>query len=194
MEVQSGETRVALTPANVAALITLGAAVRVEHNAGRSAGFTDNLYEAAGAEVVPCPGAIWTADVVVKVAGPTPDEAVSLEDRHLVSKTPEWYLIPSLVKQGATVVSLTLLIQDLYSEDSVDFASSRILGNAASKLLTTSMSDNRGLFTVDLGDRTTARTCLAHSFQRVDPVVVQPLQSADTLRTRQLSHFIKRFA
>ena len=47
-----GERRVALVPASVAALKKLRCDVQVEAGAGAAAGFPDDEYRAAGAEIV----------------------------------------------------------------------------------------------------------------------------------------------
>ena len=47
-----GERRVALVPASVPALTKSGVRVQIEAVAGVSAGFTDDAYRAAGAEIV----------------------------------------------------------------------------------------------------------------------------------------------
>eukprot|EP01051_Picozoa_sp_SAG22_P019473 SAG22_NODE_3606_length_1618_cov_11.886768_2_plen_184_part_00 len=183
----------------MADLTALGAAVSVEQDAGRPAGFTDDLYEAAGASVVPVDinapaSSVWMSDLVIKVQGPTPDEAVALEDRHLLSKTPEWFLIPSLVKQGATVASMTLLIRSMYNEDLVDYASSKQLGNAATKLLTARMRSEDNKYQLDTADDMLAQICLVHARERLDPVMVDPPLCAETVRARKLSHFVRSFA
>lgn len=47
-----GENRVALTPANITSLIRLGCEVLVEASAGLAAGFPDDSYRDAGAEII----------------------------------------------------------------------------------------------------------------------------------------------
>ena len=79
------ETRVAVTPANVAQYVKLGMTVFVEKGAGDKANFPDALYEAAGAKVVP--SVFGEADLVLKVQPPTPKEAEQ-------------------IKSGATLISL----------------------------------------------------------------------------------------
>jgi len=69
----AGERRVALIPASVAALTALDARVAIEPGAGERAGFTDEAYVEAGAQVVP--QAIAGAGVVALV-GPPPDELI----------------------------------------------------------------------------------------------------------------------
>jgi H+-translocating NAD(P) transhydrogenase subunit alpha len=69
-EAGAGERRVALVPKVVEKLRGRGVAVVVEAGAGAGALIPDELYTAAGATI----GDAWSADVVVKVAPPTPDE------------------------------------------------------------------------------------------------------------------------
>ncbi|MGD9635027.1 MAG: Re/Si-specific NAD(P)(+) transhydrogenase subunit alpha [Pirellulales bacterium] len=67
-ETYPGERRVALVPASIAALKKLGGAVRLEAGAGVAAGFTDDAYRAAGAEIVADRRALFdAADVVLQV-------------------------------------------------------------------------------------------------------------------------------
>ena len=84
-ETQPGELRVAATPETVKRLVKEGFAVQVAAGAGEAASFADGDYQAAGATTAP--GGSWpAADVVLKVAPPTPDEASSLRaDSLLVS-------------------------------------------------------------------------------------------------------------
>ena len=51
-ETYTGERRVALVPASVPPLIKGGASVQIEAGAGLAAGFTDNAYREAGAEII----------------------------------------------------------------------------------------------------------------------------------------------
>ncbi|EUA44023.1 alanine dehydrogenase/PNT, N-terminal domain protein [Mycobacterium xenopi 4042] len=72
MVAESGddERRVALVPKAVVPLTKSGVAVVVESGAGQRALLPDELYTAAGASI----GDAWAADIVVKVAPPTPEE------------------------------------------------------------------------------------------------------------------------
>ncbi len=70
-----GERRVALTPEAVRKLVGRGFAVLVEREAGLAAGFTDEEYEAAGAQLVSDAVAVYSrASLVVKVQRPTQHE------------------------------------------------------------------------------------------------------------------------
>ncbi|MEL7231842.1 MAG: Re/Si-specific NAD(P)(+) transhydrogenase subunit alpha [Pseudomonadota bacterium] len=70
-ETAPGETRVAATPESVKKLIALGHAVTVETDAGRIAGFLNDAYSEAGADIAPDAGqANETADIVLGVRAP----------------------------------------------------------------------------------------------------------------------------
>lgn len=72
---QEFETRVAATPETVKKYIALGFAVTVETGAGASASLSDSAYKDAGATIAKTAAeALKTADVVLKVRRPLPDE------------------------------------------------------------------------------------------------------------------------
>ncbi len=75
-ETVDGERRVALVPEAVGKLAggEGGLEVVVERGAGAGALIPDAQYEDAGARMVDDPGAVYEADVVVKVAPPTAEE------------------------------------------------------------------------------------------------------------------------
>ena len=77
-ESQSGETRVACTPATVPLLQKLGFEVAVERGAGEAAGFTDAAYEAAGASIAAA-AEIWKSLLVYKVNPPNDKELAKLK-------------------------------------------------------------------------------------------------------------------
>jgi proton-translocating NAD(P)+ transhydrogenase subunit alpha len=74
-EVVPGERRVALVPETVGRLGD-GVTTTVAAGAGAAAGFRDEAYREAGAEI----GDPWGADIVVKVAAPTPEEVGRLRE------------------------------------------------------------------------------------------------------------------
>jgi NAD(P) transhydrogenase subunit alpha len=74
-----GETRVAATPATVRQLLGLGYRVLVEAGAGAAAGFTDEAFREAGAELGDTKAA-WGAEVVFAVRAPEAEEIGLLRD------------------------------------------------------------------------------------------------------------------
>jgi NAD(P) transhydrogenase subunit alpha len=75
-ETAEGERRVALVPDAVKKLAGQGLELLVERGAGDGALIPDAQYEEAGAQLVEDP---WGADVIVKVAPPSADEAARLK-------------------------------------------------------------------------------------------------------------------
>lgn len=78
METATGERRVALVPETVSRLSAAGFEIRVVRGAGAAAGFGDDEYASAGAELSDPSGLAAGADAVVRVARPTPDEIAEL--------------------------------------------------------------------------------------------------------------------
>ncbi|WP_062386456.1 alanine dehydrogenase [Demequina iriomotensis] len=81
-ETKSGETRIALAPAGVHALVARGHRVVVESGAGAGAGIGDDALVAAGATLADAAGA-WGSDLVLKVKEPQPHELPLLCDNVL---------------------------------------------------------------------------------------------------------------
>ncbi|MDX1674782.1 MAG: hypothetical protein R3314_08320, partial [Longimicrobiales bacterium] len=69
-EVLPGERRVALVPDTVSSLVEDGLDVVIEAGAGDAAGFDDAAYREAGATVTDDASAVFSSDVVLKVAPP----------------------------------------------------------------------------------------------------------------------------
>ncbi|MEV5510009.1 hypothetical protein [Streptomyces orinoci] len=68
------ETRVALTPDGVAALVRHGLAVTVETGAGRAMGFPDAAYRSAGAAIQDRDALYRHSDLVIKLNGPAHED------------------------------------------------------------------------------------------------------------------------
>ncbi len=112
-ETKQGERRVALTPSAVALATGRGHQLRVQRGAGHGAGFADDAYAAAGAELVDEAADVWAADVVVKVKEPQAAEQELFRDGltlfaylHLAAE-PE--LTESLVASGTRAYAFETL-------------------------------------------------------------------------------------
>jgi len=105
-ETAPGERRVALVPEVAGKLVAGGLDVVVEPGAGAGARLADEAYGAAGART----GDAWAADLVAKVAPPTPEEAARLRPGAIVVgflaplTNPEG--IRALAAAGATAFAL----------------------------------------------------------------------------------------
>ena len=74
-EIKIEETRVAITPSGVAALVAHGHQVLIEQGAGAGSSIPDALYQAAGAHILPSARAVWEqARLILKVKEPLPVE------------------------------------------------------------------------------------------------------------------------
>ena len=129
-EVFPGEKRVATVPEAVEKLIKLGFTVAVESGAGDASNFSDEVYRAAGAEVISGAAALWAAsDMVFKVRGPTPDEvALMHEGQALVSfiwpaQNPE--LMQLLAAKKVTVLAIDALPRTLSRAQKMDALTSQ---------------------------------------------------------------------
>ncbi|HLE59798.1 MAG TPA: Re/Si-specific NAD(P)(+) transhydrogenase subunit alpha [Candidatus Limnocylindria bacterium] len=113
-ETAPGETRVALTPAAVAALLGDGVQVIVQAGAGSAASIADADYAAAGAGIVPDAATLYAgADVVVRVGRPNVAEIGLLRRGQVLIGTlgtlarPE--LAQALAAAGVTAISMDAL-------------------------------------------------------------------------------------
>lgn len=84
-EIKSHEYRVGLTTNSVRELIKNGHSVMVETNAGSGINLSDDDYRRAGAEVVDTAAEVFaTADMIVKVKEPQPDECRMLRENQIL--------------------------------------------------------------------------------------------------------------
>ncbi len=84
-EIKPGESRVAMVPAGVEALVREGHDVVVEKGAGLGSGFEDELYRGVGAGILDSADAVWSkAGLVVKVKEPIAVEYPRVKPDHVV--------------------------------------------------------------------------------------------------------------
>jgi len=84
-EIKVEESRVAITPAGVSALVARGHRVVVQRSAGVASGFRDADYRAAGARIVHAASEVWgRAQLVLKVKEPLASEFDFLREGQLL--------------------------------------------------------------------------------------------------------------
>ena len=84
-ELKNHEYRVGLTPDNVQAYTRRGHEVYIETGAGLGAGFTDEEYKAAGAQILATPKEVFDiAEMIVKVKEPEPCEYELLREGQIL--------------------------------------------------------------------------------------------------------------
>jgi alanine dehydrogenase len=77
-EIKTAENRVALTPDGVRELVAHGHQVLVQRGAGTGSSLPDDDFRAAGATLVDAAADAWSAELVVKVKEPQPEEFAHL--------------------------------------------------------------------------------------------------------------------
>ena len=110
-ETAPGETRVALSPAAVAALLADGVEVVVQSGAGDASFIGDEAFREAGATVVPDAAAVYgDADVVVRVGRPTDEETGMMRSGAILIGTLGTLSNPELARRladtGVTAISM----------------------------------------------------------------------------------------
>lgn len=108
------ETRVALTPANVAALSAKGISVLIEAGAGDNAGFNDDGYTQAGATICPTQqDVIERSNILVQVnAAPLAQSKLLLKSQWLIGMMDplgEPQVIADLAQQGVCGIAMELI-------------------------------------------------------------------------------------
>ncbi|WP_193211691.1 alanine dehydrogenase [Luteolibacter marinus] len=113
-EIKAQEHRIAMIPGTVGELVKHGHRVLVEAGAGIGSSYPDEQYLAMGAEIVPDADAVFsTAEMIVKVKEPQPEEVARLKPHHILftylhlaaAKT----LTESLVASGCTALAYETL-------------------------------------------------------------------------------------
>ena len=116
-EIKIHEYRVGLIPASVRELVHHGVDVVIETGAGAGIGFTDELYEAAGATLAPDAAAVFAAaDMIVKVKEPQTEELPMLRDGqvlftylHLAAEPDQ---TAGLISSGCTAIAYETVTDD----------------------------------------------------------------------------------
>lgn len=128
-ESASGEQRVALSPDGVDRLRKLGCAVVVERGAGTTAGFLDDDYLAAGAQLDDGTTVVGRADIVLCVRAPGPPQRKRLTKGQalvgLLQPTSDPELMADLNAAGVTAISLDGLPRTLSNAQSMDALTSQ---------------------------------------------------------------------
>ena len=114
-ESRVSERRVALTPAGVQTLVTAGARVYIQHEAGLQTLFADEEYQEAGAQIAyTTEEAINRSDVIMKVAPPTEAEMALMRKGqalfsflHLIMSNEK--TLDMILKSGVTSVGYELI-------------------------------------------------------------------------------------
>jgi len=129
-ETAAGEKRVATVPEVVEKLIKLGFRVAVESGAGDAANFSDDVYRAAGAQIVDGAAKLWAeSDIVFKVCVPTAEEVGLMHEGQTLitfiwpAQNPE--LMQQLAARKVTVLAIDSLPRMLSRAQKMDALTSQ---------------------------------------------------------------------
>ncbi len=108
-----GESRVAMTPASALALQKLGHQCVIESGAGERAGYSDDKYRDAGADVVSGANELYArAEVIAKVRPPAESELVLSAGKTLISffyPGQQAELMQSAADHGVSVIAMDMV-------------------------------------------------------------------------------------
>jgi alanine dehydrogenase len=109
-EIKADERRVAMTPAGAKELIARGHQVIVQSGAGTGSSIADADYAAQGAQVADDAQQVFSsAELIVKVKEPQPEEVALLEPRHVLFTylhlAPDPALTEGLLESGSTCIA-----------------------------------------------------------------------------------------
>lgn len=83
-EIKNHEYRIGATPSLVRLLVDANHQVYVQTHAGEKIGYTDQMFESAGAQIVQTPEEIYEAEMVIKVKEPQPSEYPLLKEGQIL--------------------------------------------------------------------------------------------------------------
>ncbi len=99
-EIKAQEERVAITPAGVETLVRAGHEVFIEENAGLGSGFSNEIYEKAGAKLIEGPEEIFEkSDMILKVKEPLEQEYDFLREDLILFTYLHLAAVPELAKK-----------------------------------------------------------------------------------------------
>ncbi len=97
-ERKTREKRVAITPDGVGEITRRGHTVLIETCAGDGSSYSDAEFLSAGAKIVPTLADVWSADLVVKVKEPAPEEYDLMREGQIVFDYLHLASMPELTK------------------------------------------------------------------------------------------------
>ena len=147
-EIKVAESRVGLTPAAIATLVERGHQVIIETNAGAAIGYTDAMYQAAGASLAKTATEVFEfAQLIVKVKEPQSSEIELLTSKHLLFTylhlAASWELTEGLLQSGCTAIAYET-VRDLQGRLPLLTPMSQVAGRMATQVAAESLMLPRG--------------------------------------------------
>ena len=130
-EISFQERRVALVPEAVSLLVSNGHRVRIEHEAGIGANFSDHDYSEAGAEICHDPKQIYECDIILKVAPPIEEEIDMMVGNQTFISALQLVTQPKQILQKLISKKITAIAWDYVRDEEGVFSTVRTMGEIA---------------------------------------------------------------
>lgn len=130
-EISFQENRVALVPDAVALLVNNGHTIIVETNAGKMANFQDHDYSEAGAQIVYTPEEVYKADIILKVAPPSPQEIEMMQQKQTLISALQLTVQPENFLKQLTAKRITAIAFDWIKDQDGIYTVIRSMGEIA---------------------------------------------------------------
>ncbi|MDP4636874.1 MAG: alanine dehydrogenase [Crocinitomicaceae bacterium] len=125
------ERRVALVPEAVTLLVSNGHQVLMESKAGEGSNFTDNEYSEAGAQIVYDRKAIYSCDIILKVAPPSEEEVELMTGNQTFISALQISTQPKEILQKLIAKKVTAIAWDYIQDEEGVFSIVRTMGEIA---------------------------------------------------------------
>lgn len=130
-EISFQENRVALVPDAVALLVNNGHKLVVEASAGKMANFQDHDYSEAGAQIVYSPEDVYKADIILKVAPPSPKEIEMMQQKQTLISALQLTVQPEDFLKQLMAKKITAIAFDWIKDEDGIYSVIRSMGEIA---------------------------------------------------------------
>ncbi len=130
-EISFQENRVALVPDAVALLVNNGHQVVIETNAGKMANFQDHDYSEAGATIVYSAEEVYKANIILKVAPPSPAEIEMMQQRQTLISALQLTVQPEDFLKQLMAKKITAIAFDWIKDEDDIYTVIRSMGEIA---------------------------------------------------------------
>ncbi len=162
-ELKNFERRVSLCPDGIRQLVEQGTEVFVEREAGLSAGYSDDQYQAAGATIVPSAEKVFRqADIILKIQPVSADESELMHENQIIFSFINLYQnsdrLLQLLKNKAVFFSAELLTDENGQHivlQAISGIAGRLAVHVAANLLTVS-EGGKGILLSGAGGKSNA--------------------------------------
>lgn len=130
-EISFQENRVPLVPDAVALLVNNGHTIVIESNAGKMAHFEDHDFSEAGATIVYSPEEVYKANIILKVAPPSPKEIEMMQQKQTLISALQLTVQPEDFLKQLIAKKITAIAFDWIKDEDGIYTIIRSMGEIA---------------------------------------------------------------